>query len=546
MKAEDLVLDELVSFENGKLMLHGRRLVIHDMFAFAHLRRESINMLGMDNTRRMLTRFGYFWGQEDAAAMERLFTWDSSDELLRAGPRLHSMQGVVRSMIKELKYGDDTTRFQMKVIWHDSGEANEHLEAAGESESPVCWMLVGYASGYASYCLDSQVYFIERKCRATGDHVCTAEGRLHKDWDEEINEHLPFFQSEDIHGKIVELSDNLRRQMQILERERQRRKELEQGGSAYFAEARSPAYQHVLNLSRRVAPYDTTVLITGETGVGKEIVAQDIHKNSARADQDFLAINCSALPETLLESELFGHKKGAFTGAGEDRVGMFEQADGGTLFLDEIGDISSTVQLRLLRVLQENEIKRVGESKPRKVNVRILAATNRDLSKAMQEGNFREDLYFRLSVVEIAVPPLRERPEDILPLTRFFIKQFSKKLNIPKLHLDATCLDYFLNYSWPGNVRELENTIENTAVLSPSEKVLPEYIPAKILNENKTTEEETPIGSKLSLEQVENAHIRRVLKEAGGNRKKAADILGISSTTLWRRLKNSESLDKSY
>ena len=200
-----------------------------------------------------------------------------------------------------------------------------------------------------------------------------------------------------------------------------------------------------------MARFDTAVLITGETGTGKEVLARAIHRMSKRASGPFVAVNCGALPETLLESELFGHRAGSFTGAVEDRIGLFETAAKGTVLLDEIGDTSAATQTKLLRVLEELEIVRVGESVPRKIDVRVLAATNRDLDADVREGRFREDLLYRLRVVEIDVPPLRERPEDILSLTRHFVEHASKRLELPELRLDAVCADYLLEYRWPGN-----------------------------------------------------------------------------------------------
>ena len=208
-----------------------------------------------------------------------------------------------------------------------------------------------------------------------------------------------------------------------------------------MVEVHSESFRRVLDLAGRAAPFDSSILITGETGVGKEVLARHIHKASARAAHQMLSVNCAALPESLLESELFGHKAGAFTGAIEDRAGLFEQARNGTLFLDEIGDISAAMQTKLLRVLQEHEIMRVGESRPRKIDVRVIAATNRDLDEAVRSGRFREDLLYRLRVIEIHVPPLRDRREDILPLARHFVEKFSRDLKLPGLRLDATCVD---------------------------------------------------------------------------------------------------------
>jgi len=270
----------------------------------------------------------------------------------------------------------------------------------------------------------------------------------------------------------------------------------------------------VLDLAQHVAPFNTSTLITGETGVGKEVLARFIHKNSYCANGPFLAVNCSALPESLAESELFGHTKGAFTGAHAPRTGFFEQASGGTIFLDEIGDISLAMQLKILRVL------------------RIIAATNKDLDAAIREGTFREDLFYRLSVINIHIPPLRERREDILPLARFMTKQIEKRLKLPSLRLDPSCLELLLNYPWPGNVRELDNVLEHAAVLCHKRTILPSHLPAHIRSRAYYKE-----AASSSLEDMEKAHILSVLEKVDGNRTKAAQILRISPATLWRKLK---------
>jgi len=537
MRAEEIVLGELLEFEDGRINLHGRRLVLHSLDAFAQFRKDLVGMVGLDQARRILTRFGYFWGQADAAAMKRIFEWDSLTEWLLAGPRMHALQGVTRVQVKSLEIDEAAGRFRMEVVWHGSGEAEEHLTALEKSEVPACWMLVGYASGYATFCMGKEVYFVEKRCRAAGDRACTAIGMDADSWGPELELHLPYFRAEDIRGTVRRLTEELKRKMRELARERRRAARLEHSLSPYV-EVRSEAFRRVLDLAARAAPFDTSILITGETGTGKEVIARHIHKLSRRAAGPFVAVNCGALPETLLESELFGHKAGAFTGAVADRVGLFEQAKGGTILLDEIGDISPAVQTKLLRVLQEKEIMRVGESVPRRVDVRIMAATNRDLDAAVREGKFREDLLYRLRVIEIEVPPLRERQEDIIPLARHMVERLAQTLKMPHLRLDATALDYLLRYPWPGNVRELENALERAAVFSGGGKITPECLPPKIVHGASIA---TGIGDPTrSLEDVEREHIRAVLARVNGNRSRAAKILGISPTTLWRRLREME------
>lgn len=530
MKSSNLRLEEIVSFADGMLSLKGRRLVMHDIHAFAQFRKDLVEMAGPQDARRILTRFGYFWGQADAAAMKRIFKWDTLAEWLRAGPRLQTLQGVARAVVKSLRVDEGGGRFAMEIVWHDSAEAEEHTIAFGKSDHPACWMLAGYASGYASFCLGRNIYFVEEKCRARGDRVCSAVGRDAASWGEALAPILPFFRAEDIHGKVLTLTKELKKSAGELERLRSKIDLLEKR-TPLLVEVRSEAFRRVLDLAQRVGPFDSSILITGETGTGKEVLARYLHRLSPRREGPFTAVNCGALPEMLLESELFGHTAGAFTGAVADRIGLFEQAGGGTVFLDEIGDISPAMQLKILRVLQEREVMRVGESIPRKIDVRVLAATNRDLAAALREGRFREDLYYRLRVIEIEIPPLRDRRDDILPLARHFVGQFAKRLGIPGLRLDASALDYLLGYRWPGNVRELENTIERAAVLSADGVILPCHLPPHVVHAASAR----PVGRTLA--EAGDAHIRAVLESVGGNRTRAAKILGISPSTLWRKLK---------
>ncbi len=537
MRAANLILDELVDFGEGRLSLKGRRLVLHDLNAFAQLRKDLIDMVGLEQARRTLTRFGYFWGQADAAAMKRVFQWDSVREWLLAGPRLHTLQGVARTVVRDLAFDPAAARFSMEVVWHDSGEAQEHLAEFGRSDHPVCWMLAGYTSGYATFCLGRPIYFIERRCRAAGGRVCSAVGRDQESWGAALAPYLPYFNRDDVHGKILRLTKELKERTREVERQRRRLDAMESAKGAGLVEVHSESFRKVLEVARRVAAFDSSVLVTGETGTGKEVLARHIHGLSPRAAGPFLGVNCGALPETLLEAELFGHKAGAFTGAASDRVGLFEQASGGTIFLDEIGDVSAGMQVKLLRVLQEREVMRVGESRARKVDVRVIAATNRDLPELIESGRFREDLYYRLGVIEIQVPPLRERREDILPLARHFVERVARKLKRPGLQLDATCVDGLMAHSWPGNVRELENAIERMALLSDGDRLSPEHLPRATRQAGSASHAG---GDAKTLAQLEMEHIRAVLEQASGNRSRAARLLGISSTTLWRKLKGSK------
>lgn len=297
---------------------------------------------------------------------------------------------------------------------------------------------------------------------------------------------------------------------------------------------RSPQMLKIYKTIARVADSKSTVLITGESGTGKELIARAIHYNSSRAGKPFIAIDCSSLAENLLESELFGHVRGAFTGAIANKRGLFEEANSGTCFLDEIGDISLTMQAKLLRVLQEHEIKRVGGTETIKIDVRIIAATNKNLEELVAGKKFREDLFYRLNVVTIHLPPLRERAEDIPLLAEHFLSKFAMENNKPIPHISKDALDLLVRYNWPGNVRELENVIERAVTLSQRPLILPEDFPRRLRLEKPSPLPSGILPSKIPLSELEKLYIKKVLEETGGNKKKAAEILGIDRRTLYR------------
>ncbi len=323
----------------------------------------------------------------------------------------------------------------------------------------------------------------------------------------------------------------------------------------------SPALKEVFKVLFKVAPTDSTVLVTGESGTGKELLVRALHTNSLRKNNPFVPVNCGAIPKELLESELFGHEKGAFTHAIRSRPGRFELADGGTIFLDEIGEMDLTLQVKILRALQEKEIERVGGTGAKKVNVRIVAATNRDLEKDVEGGRFREDLYYRLNVIPLALPSLRHRVDDIPLLAEFFLERFRKKTRRPCLKMSNQAHELLLGYSWPGNIRELENFMERMSILCDNDAIQPEDLPVKIRNEAaaRTGGQPCPIippplpagfrwprlkdlrdeklGLKDFLDVVEERLLREALEKAKGVKNQAAEILGIKRTTLIEKLK---------
>lgn len=299
---------------------------------------------------------------------------------------------------------------------------------------------------------------------------------------------------------------------------------------------KSVSMQKVYELMERVAQTDSTILIYGESGTGKELVAKAIHQNSPRSDKTFVAINCGGLPEGLLESELFGHVRGSFTGAVSDKVGLFQVADGGTIFLDEISATSPIIQVKLLRVLQEREIKRVGDTKDIHVDVRVITATNKKLDEEVKKGVFREDLYYRLSVIPISLPPLRERIEDIPLLVQHFINKHSGPGKSNLKTLGPGVMDIFMNYNWPGNVRELENVIERAITLCEGTVIFPKDLPENL---QKSLDAEQGINStrlKDIMRHKEKEFIKNILTQTRGDKKEAAKLLGVDLATLYRKL----------
>ncbi|MEJ2722366.1 MAG: sigma 54-interacting transcriptional regulator, partial [bacterium] len=373
-------------------------------------------------------------------------------------------------------------------------------------------------------------------CRARGDKVCSAVGMDEESWGDEIKLFVQDFRPDDIQKKIEDMTTELRKKTLELARHRKRLKQMGLSTAPGAPELRSRSYQQVLDTARRVARFDSSVLITGESGVGKEVIARFIHDNSPRHRGQFLAVNCGALPETLLESELFGHKAGSFTGAIRDRAGLFEQANGGTILLDEIGDIPLSLQVALLRVLQEKTVRRVGENHMRAIDVRVIAATNRDLGQDLRDERFREDLFYRLRVVEIHIPPLRERPEDILPLARYFVQRLAARLKLKRLVIDPTCLRFLESSPWPGNVRELENALERAAIMTEDGWIREEHLPPSLLDPQQRAAGRG-LGHHRTLAEMEREYVLAVLDSLNGNRTRAAKTLGIGATTLWRRLK---------
>ncbi len=522
----------LVEFEraSGEIRVAGNRMLVWDAAAFGLLRKELIQMLGARAARTLLTRFGYAHGRHLAEVIMRRFPNAGLELWGQLGPELFRLQGLLKR--RDLPAGGPLSAEGVTIDY--SYEAEQHLLHMGQSDGPVCWTVAGLASGYASRCLGASAFAFEDRCVGKGDPACHLILRKAEDLDESQRAQLTFFETDSLDRSVGEIAEALRQTEQKL---RARRRELarmtpeipDMGGIV----ACSSAMRLVLNVAERVAHVDSTVLIAGETGTGKEVVARLIHEKSPRASAPCIAINCAAVSQSLLESELFGHVRGAFTGAAHDRIGLFEAAHGGTLFLDEIGELPAPTQAALLRAIQEREVRRVGENAPRRIDVRVVAATNRDLAHDVEDGRFRKDLYYRLRVVELKLPPLRERQEDIIPLARLFL---SRRAVGPRrvLGFSPAAADQLVRYSWPGNVRELENAVERASVLAQGSLVEPGDLPEEV---RVAAPAPNLTAGVRKLDEIEMDYILAVLERVNGNQTQAAKMLGIGTTTLYRRLR---------
>jgi DNA-binding NtrC family response regulator len=537
MRVEDLHHKELLELdpEGGVIRFAGQRALLVDAVAMGLLRQYLVENFGLTAARAVLTQFGFAHGWRMSAAMQKEFKWSNNEEWRRAAPHIYTLEGLFRT-----EPGSEDPLTKKGAMLLASYEAEQHLLHFGRSDSAVCWTICGLMSGYLSRTTGEEIYVLEDRCLGEGHAACHILGRTREEWGDEHAEELAFFDSrrlkECLDVSLSRVTETLKAAEEKLRAQRHALVPVVRDVEAPLGiVAKSPKMQQMVNLARRVAKVDATVLITGESGVGKERIARLVHVESTRAMGPFIAVNCGAIAETLLESELFGHKRGAFTGAASDRPGLFAAANHGTLRLDEIGDVSPGMQVKLLRVLQERESRRVGENKSRPVNVRVLAATNRDLAHGVSEGAFRQDLYYRLKVVELHVPPLRDRRADILPLARVLLADAAVRMARKISGLTPSAADQLLRYEWPGNVRELENAMERAVALARGSRVDLDDLPEEI--RQAFPKPVVKGGAVQPLSEVEKEYILAVLQLNGGNQTRTAEQLRIGSATLYRKLK---------
>jgi DNA-binding NtrC family response regulator len=507
--------------ETGGIWFNGERSLLLDIHEFSGLLGEIIGRYGLAESRAIFTRIGYQKGVRNALLSRKVRAGAPYKDMINVGPQLYALMGFGAVHLLRLDINVEKGAYFCECLLEDSIEAESYLQAFGHAKEPVCWLASGHASGFCSTFLGRGVLFREMECKATGAKHCRLVGKPIEAWGEEA-EHLLY----DLRPETFVNRLNHRRQSSLSE---------DVIGS-------SSAFNLVAHLVQKVAPTPATVLFLGETGVGKEVFARLVHQISPRSNHPFIAVNCGALPENLVETELFGVEKGAYTGAVVSRPGRFERAHGGTLFLDEIGNLPWSAQSKLLRVLQTGEIERVGGIHTQKIDVRIIAATNENLQKAVKEKRFRDDLYFRLTTFPIRIPPLRERRDDIPLLIDYFLARACNRYAKNIHGFTEKALSKLLQYDYPGNVRELEQMIERGVILAQEGKAidtqdlfLQDLEPCSMAEKDDLIE--TIFQAKLTLPELEEKLLARALLVTDGNYAKAARLLGLSRPQVVYRAK---------
>jgi two-component system response regulator HydG len=558
----DLTESLFFSPGDGRIWLNDQRMLLWHSSAMGHLRRELIDTLGLERARGLLTRAGYVSGARDAQLVRERWPQGDAASVFMAGTRLHALEGMVKVTPLRFDFDIDRGTYEGEFLWEHSSEDDEQITAYGLGTEPACWSQLGYATGYVTSLFGQLVVFREVECRSMGASVCRVIGRHAAAWGD-VSEDLRYLQAGNLPGPqagpqpqpAAAATHGLPALAGALPAAPA------DSGDRHALVGASSAFNSACHQLDRVARTQATVLFTGESGVGKEAFARRLHRLSPRAAQPFVAVNCAAIPDTLIESELFGVDRGAYTGASVARAGRFERADGGTLFLDEIGTLSLVSQGKLLRALQEGEIERVGGTRTLQVDVRVVAATNVDLQAQVQDGRFRQDLYFRLNVFPIHLPPLRERRDDVPLLMNHFLHREARRHGRQPTGFTARAVRAMLHYPFPGNVRELQNLIERGVISAEDgaaidvahlfrREQLPDEALLAIGAHGALAAPHSPGapsllqhlqaglgGQATALGEIEQRLLREALDEAQGNLAAAARRLGLTRAQLAYRLR---------
>ncbi|EAS47221.1 Helix-turn-helix, Fis-type protein [marine gamma proteobacterium HTCC2207] len=537
------------SSEQGKVWLNEQRVMLFSQAALGKFRKEVYDTIGQDRCKAFFLRLGYQLGILDGELARSSGAEMPIKDRFNLGPELHALRGMVLPELQRLVVSEKGGEFICEVVWFNSYEVEICANEMGPMDEPGCWNLTGYASGYSSALLQREIFFQELECHSCGGDRCFAVGKPAAEWDN--HEQLKRYYKPD---PLLEELSKLQTTVEAL------KESLNEGDKLPNIVGSSKPFKHALEMVTKASDSKVSVLLLGETGVGKEVLARAVHITSDRADKPFIAVNCAAIPPDLIESELFGVEKGAYTGANQSRMGRFERADKGTIMLDEVIELTPRAQATLLRVLQESEFERVGDNKVRKIDVRVVAATNEDLSVAVQQGRFRADLYYRLSAYPINIPPLRERKEDIPLFVAHFLEKYRALYNKNVLGISDRGMEMLCGYGWPGNIRELENVVERAVILADIngvisvESMFPESAlrpsEAKVLDssgrlQNQIFPEgidadglvESLLSSGFELEKFEETMLTSALQKTQGNISKAARLVGLSRPAFAYRLK---------
>ncbi|MBN0986972.1 sigma 54-interacting transcriptional regulator [Amphritea pacifica] len=539
-------IHEKLRFESddGEIWLNNNRMLLLHSKALAEIRKSLFDSLDPIQAQSILVRMGFTSGQLDAELALRLLGTDDNYDVFEIGPALHGLEGMVKAQITESVIDWEKGSFYGKVDFTNSIEAEVHLETMGVSDSPVCWMLAGYASGYSSTFFKRFIVFRETQCVGKGDSKCVLVGKPVEAWGDD--DYIDYFKQDPVKQQFRSIESELT--------------SLRGAAAAKLPEqgeliGNSPEFIKAFTLLNQAADSPINVLLLGETGVGKELFARWLHQNSGRSDKPFIAINCGAIPNDLIEAELFGVKSGAYTGANASRPGRFESANGGTLFLDELGELSLSAQVKLLRVLQSGELERLGDNKTVKVDVRLIAATNMKLHEAIDQGRFRSDLYYRIATYPVEIPPLRSRKSDIPLLARSMVEKYAPLYSKSIEAISEPALQTLMNYDWPGNIRELQNIIERAVLLAPDHGAIErQHVVTGSSTTQRTdilaTEYETPgiaeniydhlLEENLPLKEFEGRLVKAAMEKTKGNMTKAAKLLGITRRQITYKLKSLE------
>lgn len=533
---QDLLDKIQFDVQHGKIWFEENRMLLMHSSIMGYLRKDLYDMLGWERTKRFFIRCGYQAGVRDAKVTSKLRPNLNEAEAFMAGPQMHGIRGMVQVEVNQLQLSHDEHKFYADFNWHNSFEAEVHVNEFGAADEPACWMLLGYACGYSSFVMGQTIIYQETHCIAQGDPCCRIIGKPLEEW-ENADELIQFMSPDPVSDELIAL------QAELNELKKNIYTDIEADYTMFNSIGESIAYRKVCDLLKKAAGSKVAVLLQGETGVGKEAFARGIHEASLRQEQPFVAVNCACIPPDLIESELFGVEKGAFTGATQTRIGKFERAHRGTIFLDEVIELSPRAQAALLRMLQEGEFERVGDNQTRKVDVRIVTACNEDLEQAVKDGRFRADLYYRLNIFPVKIPPLRERREDIPLLIQHFLSRFETMYDKKLKGLSDKAKNFVMSYEWPGNIRELENLLERATLLTDHqqeiklESLFPQHLDLEKKYDSFKPHIDDLLTDNFSLEQFERDIICGAMNKCSHNVSEAARMLGISRATLDYRLK---------